>query len=174
MMSPTDDRKLARIRLVEEHVRFENSHDLDGVVKTFGPDARYDDEPWGEHHEGLNDVRGYYHKLMAALPDLSIEVKRRHVTDENLILEVVIRGTHLGSWRGLPSTGRRLEFPLCAVYSFDESDRLAGERIYYDRATLLRQVGIFNEPETKLGQVTTVLSHPLTIARAVARRIRRS
>jgi len=28
------------------------------------------------------------------------------------------------------ATGRRLEFPLCGVYTFDEDGKLAGERIY--------------------------------------------
>jgi steroid delta-isomerase-like uncharacterized protein len=172
MLSLEGDRKLARIRLVEEHVQFENLHDLDGVVKTFGETAVYDDESWNEHFNGLNEVRGYYGELMHALPDLSIEVKKRYVTLENIILEAVIRGSHVGSWRGLPGTGRKVEFPLCAIYSFDEHDRLAGERIYYDRATPLRQVGVFNEPDTTLGRLAIMLTHPVTVARVMARRIR--
>ncbi len=71
-------------------------------------------------------------QLMHALPDLQIEVQRRHVTDDAILVEVMIRGTHLGEWRSLPATGRRVEFPLCGVYTFDADDRLAGERIYYD------------------------------------------
>jgi len=70
---------------------------------------------------------------MNAMPDLEIEVQRRHVTDDAILLEVMIRGTHLGKWRGLPATGRRVEFPLCGVYTFDSENRLAGEKIYYDR-----------------------------------------
>jgi hypothetical protein len=81
-------------------------HDLEGVVRTFGETARYDDEPWGEHYEGRGGVRLFYEQLMKALPDLEIEVQRRHVTDDAIIVEVVIRGTHLGGWRSLPATGR--------------------------------------------------------------------
>ena len=69
---------------------------------------------------------------MHALLDLQIEVQRRHVTDDAILVEVMIRGTHLGEWRRLPATGRRVEFPLCGVYTFDADDRLARERIYYD------------------------------------------
>jgi SnoaL-like polyketide cyclase len=82
------------------------------------------------------------------------------------VLEVTIRGTHLGPWRGLPATGRRLEFPLCGIYTFDANDRLAGERIYYDRALVLRQLGLFYEP-VGLGRLFTALAHPLTIGRAL-------
>ncbi len=46
---PKDSRS-ARIAIVEQHIRLENEHDLDGVLGTFGDTARYDDEPWGEHY----------------------------------------------------------------------------------------------------------------------------
>lgn len=108
---------------------------------------------------------------MAALPDLEIEVLRRHVAEENIILEVVIRGTQMGEWRGLPPTGRRVEVPLCGVYTFDDVDRLAGERIYYDRATVLRQLGVMHDPQSMVGRVATLLGHPITIARVLARKL---
>jgi steroid delta-isomerase-like uncharacterized protein len=167
------DRESARIAVVEQHIRLENEHDLEGVLRTFGDSARYDDEPWGEHYEGRNGVRLFYEQLMKALPDLEIEVQRRHVTDDAILVEVMIRGTHLGGWRGLPATGRRVEFPLCGVYTFDADDRLAGEKIYYDRGTVLRQLGIFHEPQSVLGQISILATHPITIARAFARRLLR-
>jgi len=167
------DRVSARVALVEQHIRLENEHDLEGVLRTFGDPARYDDEAWGEHYEGETGVRRFYEQLMKALPDLEIDVQHRHVTDEAILVEVVIRGTHLGGWRGLPPTGRRVEFPLCGVYTFDAEDRLAGEKIYYDRGTVLRQLGVFHEPQSFLGQISTLVTHPATIARALARKLLR-
>ena len=121
------DRQQSRIALVEEHIRFENQHDLNSVLKTFGDGAHYDDQAWGEHHEGASGVRSFYEQLMKALPDVQIDVQKRYVTDDAVIMEVMIRGTHLGTWRGLPATGRRVEIPLCGIYTFDAQDRLAGE-----------------------------------------------
>ena len=165
------DRLAARAALVERHISLENSHDLEGVLATFGEEARYDDEPWAEHYEGRDGVRNFYTQLMSALPDLEIAVQRQHVTDEAIVVEVMIRGTHLGGWRGLPATGRRVEFPLCGVYTFDAQDRLAGEKIYYDRGTVLRQLGVFHDPRSVLGQLAILATHPATIARALARKI---
>lgn len=162
----------ARLALVEEHVRHENEHDLDGVMATFGPAPEYEDTPWHDHNTGRDGVRTYYERLLRALPNLHIDVQRRHVTDERVILEVIITGTHTGPWRGLPGTGRHVEFPLCAVYSFDNEENLAGERIYYDRATVLRQLGLFHDPDRGLGRLLTPLVHPLTIARAGWRTVR--
>jgi steroid delta-isomerase-like uncharacterized protein len=165
------DRRTARISIVEQHVRLENAHDLHGVLSTFGDSAHYDDEAWGEHYKEATGVRKFYEQLMNALPDLEIEIQHRHVTDDAVVLEVIIRGTHLGPWRGLPATGRRVEIPLCGVYTFDSDDRLSGEKIYYDRGTVLRQLGVFHEPQSMLGQICTLATHPVTIARALARKL---
>jgi steroid delta-isomerase-like uncharacterized protein len=170
----SNDRRGLRIALVEQHIRFENQHDLAGVLGTFGENARYDDEAWGEHYEGSAGVRAFYEQLMTALPDLEIAVERQHLTDDAILVEVTIRGTHLGEWRGLPATGRKIEIPLCGVYTFDENDRLAGEKIYYDRATVLRQMGIFHEPQTALGMLSIFVTHPITILRAFARKLFKS
>jgi hypothetical protein len=88
-------------------------------------------------------------------------------------VEVVIRGTHVGGWGGLPATGRRVEFPLCGVYTLEAEDRLAGEKIYYDRRTALPQLGVFHEPQSVLGRISTLVTHPATIARALARKLLR-
>jgi steroid delta-isomerase-like uncharacterized protein len=159
-----------RLRTVRDHIRFENAHDLPAVLGTFGPSARYDDEPWDEHHVGREAVRSFYENLLRALPDLRIEVRKEHATSEAVIVECLIRGTHGGSWRDLPATGRRIEFPLCGVYTFDEDGKLAGERIYYDRATVLRQCGVFREPTSLSGRLLLFLNHPLNIISALLRK----
>jgi steroid delta-isomerase-like uncharacterized protein len=110
--------------------------------------------------------------LLRALPDLHIDVHQRHVTDDHVILETTISGTHEGNWREFPGTGREVEFDTCAVFAFDDQNELAGERIYYDRASLLRQLGIFHDPERGIGQVLTPLTHPVTFVRALARNVR--
>jgi len=163
----------ARLGRVEEHVSHENAHNLDAVMETFSALSYYDEEPWGEHHVGHEAVRGHYEQLFLAAPDLLIDIHRRHVTEEAVILECEISGTHEGSWRGLPPTGRRISFPICAIYDFeDDGDKLACERIYYDRATELNQLGVMHEPESPLGRVLTALTHPITLGRALARRAR--
>ena len=171
MIAPSSSDAIAvRVRIVEEHVSLENEHNLDGIMGTFGEAARYDDEPWGAHYMGRQEVREFYGQLLQAMPDLHIDIQRRHVGEDAIVLEVVIRGRHLGAWRGLPPTGRQIDFPLCGVYTFDERNKLAGEKIYYDRASVLRQLGVFHEPESLHGRITTALIHPVTMARIVARK----
>jgi hypothetical protein len=59
------------------------------------------------------------------------------------------------------------DFPLCAIFTFDDADRLAGERIYYDRVTVLRQIGVMSEPTSAKGRLSALLLHPLNALRAL-------
>jgi hypothetical protein len=43
--------------------------------------------------------------------------------------------------------------------------------VYYDTATVLQQLGIARDPESITGRLETAASHPLTISRAVVRRV---
>ena len=156
MIADPQDRIRAQVALVEEHVRRENAHDMPGIMATLG-----------EHHEGR--TRGS--RTCSSLPDLRIDITRCLAAEEGVALEVRISGTHLGPWRGLPPTGRRVSFPLCGVYTFDDEGKLAGERIYYDRGSVLRQVGLFHDPQSLLGRLELMLAHPVTVARAYARRL---
>jgi steroid delta-isomerase-like uncharacterized protein len=174
MMAPSPAAIATRLRLVEEHVHLENAHDLEGIIATFGDAARYDDQPWNAHYVGREQVRAFYTQLLHAVPDLHIDIRHRHSAEDTIILEVIICGRHLGNWRGLSPTGRRIELPLCGIYTFDKQDRLAGEKIYYDRATLLGQLGIFHEPESLRGRLATALTHPATMMQVVLRKISRS
>jgi steroid delta-isomerase-like uncharacterized protein len=168
MAMPMSERMAARLALVEEYIAHENRQDLDGIIGTFGATAHYDDVPWSDHHDGRDGVRAFYAELLRAMPDLQIEVRQRHVT-ATIVLEAMVTGRHLGAWRDLPPTSRKIAFPLCAIFTFDDDDRLAGEKIYYDRATVLRQLGVFHEPDHGFGRLNAVLMHPLTMARVVGR-----
>jgi hypothetical protein len=56
----------ARLKVVDEHVKLENHHDLEGIMGTFGATAHYDDEPWGMHYIGRGEVRTFYEGLLQA------------------------------------------------------------------------------------------------------------
>jgi hypothetical protein len=122
MTGTTTDRIAARLRLVDEHVRHENDHDLEAIMATLGATAHYEDEPWGAHYVGRDADDG----LLRALPGLRIDVVHAHASDPAVVLEVVICGKHLGPWRGLPATGALIELPLCGIFTFGDDERLAG------------------------------------------------
>lgn len=138
----TDERIATRLAHVDEHVRAERAHELEALVDTFGDRPFWDDRGANERHNGREGVRAYYAELFAGFPDFSFDIMRRHVAAEAVIVEVVAHGTHQGSWKGIAPTGRRVKFPACVVFTFDATDRLEAETVYYDRMTVLAQLGV--------------------------------
>ena len=80
-----------------------------------------------------------------------------------------------GDPHGLPPTGRAFTCRVLAIFEFEsESDGIVCERVYFDTATIQRQLGIAHDPLTLKGRLATVLNHPVTIAGAFLRRARSS
>jgi steroid delta-isomerase-like uncharacterized protein len=136
----SDSQRAARIKAVQEHFRIENTHDLDAVMATFWHTCSFLAN--NELHDGREAVRAFYSECFRGFPDLRFDIKSLHVRDEAIPVEMVLSGTHSGTWFGIPPTGRRFEIPACAVFIFDEHDKIAGERGYFDSAFLLRQLGL--------------------------------
>ena len=55
-----------------------------------------------------------------------------------------------------------------------EDDQLVCERVYFDQFTIMRQLGLAHDSRSPAGRLATLVSHPLTIGRAVARRASRT
>lgn len=140
----TENGSIQRQRaIVAEHIAAENAHDWDAVANTFVQDDRafYDVVPISTSFKGIEGVRGFYAAISAALPDMRVDVRAEYDCAGCSVREVVISGTHLGDYMGVPPTGNHVRVDLAAFYLFDEKvEKLIAERIYYDQATVLRQM----------------------------------
>ena len=160
-----------REAVVREHMESENRHDFDATIATFAR-PRYEIVPTGDVYDGEEAVRAYFAASRAAFPDQRNEVKSIRHADDAVIAEFDLLGTHLGPLRALPPTGRAFRCRMSAHFIF-EGDALVCERVYFDQLTIMRQLGLAHETTSLAGRATMLLSHPLTIGRAVARRVRR-
>jgi steroid delta-isomerase-like uncharacterized protein len=154
--------------LVRKHVEAENAADYETALATF-QHPRYEYVATDEVYDGADEVMAHWRELDRAFPDQAIEIVALHSSDDAVLMEAVARGTHTGPLRGLPPTGRRFEQPFLAIFIF-EGDALVGERVYYDTATILAQLGVARDPGSLTGRLETVASHPLTIGRGLVRR----
>jgi steroid delta-isomerase-like uncharacterized protein len=155
--------------LVRKHVEAENAADYETALATF-QHPRYEYVATDEVYDGAEQVMAHWRELDKAFPDQEIEIVSLHSADDAVLMEAVARGTHTGPLRGLPPTGRRFEQPFLAIFMF-ESDALVGERVFYDTATLLQQLGVARDPGSLVGRLETAAGHPLTIGRGVVRRV---
>src|ERR671924_1679407 len=164
-MPPTKALREKRERLVIEHMESENEHRFDVTLETFDH-PRYELIGTGDVYDGPDAVARYFEETRTAFPDQRNELIALHHSDDAVIVEANLYGTHEGNFRGLPATGRRFEMRFCALFLFEE-DRLVCERVYFDAGTILRQLGIAHDPLSLRGRVATVLNHPLTIGQAL-------
>ena len=167
-MPPDADLRRRREALVREHMASENEHDFDTTIGTFGH-PRYELVATGDVYDGEEEVRGYFAESRTAFPDQRNELVALHHADDAVIVEFDLLGTHLGRLRALPPTGRAFRARMTAYFLF-EGERLVCERVYFDQLTIMRQLGLAHDPSSVPGRLSTLVSHPVTIARAFVKR----
>ena len=95
---------------------------------------------------GHDAVRRFYrdHFIGGSPPDTSLTPVSRTIGQDQIVDEMIFAFTHTQTmdWMlpGIPPTGRRVEIPLVAIIGFRE-DKVAYERIYWDQASVLVQLG---------------------------------
>ena len=167
-MPISEELRRKREELVIEHMETENRHEYEATIETFDH-PRYELVGTGDVYDGREEVARYFEETRTAFPDQRNELLALHHADDAVLVEAVVRGTHTGPLRSLPPTGRSFELPILAVFMF-EGDGLVCERVYFDSATMLQQLGVARDPLSLVGRVGTAVSHPLTIGRGIIRR----
>ena len=129
-----------REAVVREHMASENRQEFDVTLGTFAH-PRYELIATGEVYDGTEEVSRYYAASRAAFPDQRNEVHALYHADDAVIVEFDLLGTHRGPLRGVPPTGREFRCRMVALFLF-AGDRIVCERVYFDSATILRQLGL--------------------------------
>jgi steroid delta-isomerase-like uncharacterized protein len=129
-----------REALVREHMESENRHEFDATIDTFDH-PRYEIVPTGDVFDGEEEVRRYFEDSRTAFPDQRNELIALHHADDAVIVEFDLKGTHDGPLRGIPATGKAFTCRTVAFFLF-QGDRLVCERVYFDAATILSQLGL--------------------------------
>jgi steroid delta-isomerase-like uncharacterized protein len=168
-MAVLDTAATRREELVRAHVEAENAADYERALATF-QQPRYVYVATDDAYDGAEEVLAHRRELDRAFPDQEIEIVALHTADDAVLMDAIARGTHTGPLRGMPPTGRRFEQRFRAIFLF-EGDALVCERVYYDTATLMQQLGIARHAASLAGRLETAASHPLTISRGIVRRV---
>jgi steroid delta-isomerase-like uncharacterized protein len=134
---------------------------------------RYEIVATGEVHDGHDAVISFYAETARAFPALSFTTPKLRHAQDSVFVDTIFRAAHRGSWRGLPATGRVVEYAMLNVFVFDE-DRLICERMYFDLLTPLRQLGVARDPTSLGGRIATAINHPWTVGLALARSLGKS
>jgi steroid delta-isomerase-like uncharacterized protein len=129
-------------RLFERHRDAEAARDYDGILATFVEDCFLETVALGLRSEGRVAVLTAYEKsYFAAFPDLEPEDEGYAFGDDLMVTWGTLRGTSKGEWLGVPPSGRSFAIGFANLTPFRDG-LMAGERIYFDLATLCDQAGL--------------------------------
>ena len=122
-----------RLAVVREHMESENVHDFDRTIATFAH-PRYELMATGDVFDGEAEVRGYFAKSRADFPDQRNENSVLRSTDDGVIAEFDLLGTHA-------AVGTSFRTRMLALFLFDEGgDGIICERVYFDTDSIRRQI----------------------------------
>ena len=135
-------------QLWEEHTRHEfATRDTEATLATMDDDAYVNHIPVLTGGHGKAALREFYSQrfIPAMPPDTELIPVSRTVGDNQLVDEMIFSFTHTQEmpWMlpGVAPTNRRVEVPLVAIVRF-RNGKLAHEHIYWDQASVLKQIGL--------------------------------
>jgi len=158
------------IRLWELHTQLEfATKDAAATVATMTPDNYVNHVPVMTGGRGRDEMIEFYgeHFIPKMPADTSLRLLARTVGKDRLIDEFVFSFTHeiVMDWMlpGIQPTHRKVEVPMVVVVQF-QGDKIACERIYWDQASVLVQIGVIDPaglPVVGVGQARKFEDHQL-------------
>jgi carboxymethylenebutenolidase len=140
------------IALWDRHIGHEfSTRDVSSTIATMVEDAYVNHVPvmtGGHGHAALH--RFYAEDFISQMPaDTSIQLVARTLGEDQLVDEIIFSFTHSQEmpWMlpGVAPTHRQVDIALVVVVGFREG-KLAHERIYWDQASVLKQIGLLTDP----------------------------
>jgi carboxymethylenebutenolidase len=135
-------------QLWEEHTSHEfSTRDTEQTLATMVEDAYVNHVPVMTGGRGKAALREFYSKdfIPCMPPDTTLTPISRTVGADQLVDEMIFSFTHTQEmpWMlpGVAPTNKRVEVPLVAIVGFRDG-KLAHERIYWDQASVLKQIGL--------------------------------
>src|ERR1700722_5729511 len=139
-------------KLWEEHTAHEFvTRDTEATLETMVEDAYVNHIPVMTGGMGKNALREFYSKdfIPSMPPDTKLTPISRTVGEDQLVDEIIFSFTHTREmpWMlpGVAPTNRYVEVALVAIVRFRDG-KLAHEHIYWDQASVLKQIGLLTDP----------------------------
>ena len=120
-----------------------NNHDVDAIVAAVAEQFIYDERPMTMTTpiRGRQAFREYLKTVFTMFPDLRIQTTSCDTGSALGLAESVMSGTYAGA-KGVPlGRGRRISARVACVFEVG-GGWLVHERLYWDRANFMRQLGL--------------------------------
>ena len=138
-------------KLWEEHTAHEfTTRDTEATLATMVEDAYVNHIPVMTGGTGKDALRAFYSKdfIPAMPPDTTLTPVSRTIGEHQLVDEMIFSFTHTLEmpWMlpGVAPTNKKVEVALVAIVKFRDG-KLAHEHIYWDQASVLKQIGLITD-----------------------------
>lgn len=122
-----------------------NTKDVERALAQYGETVEIVNVPMGMTFSGHEGYKQFIHVWMDAFPDAQVEITHMAANDNSVVTEFRGRGSHAGPLAGptgpIPPTGRSVDIPFCEVQEI-QGGKIVKDRLYFDAATMLRQLGL--------------------------------
>jgi steroid delta-isomerase-like uncharacterized protein len=137
-LTETEERNL---QAVTDVLQFWNTHDVEGILNFYDDEIVWVNMGLEESYEGKQAVREFLNRLMTALPDLVFSVTHKIARGDNVSEQWNIKGTHLGTFMGIPPTGRPIVIEALSMVRLRDGKFLRDE-FYWDTRKVMNQMGL--------------------------------
>ena len=134
-----------------EHLKAEfGTKDAEAAVATLVGDAYVTHVPVDTGGRGKAEIRAFYRdEFIPSWPDdVEVHPRNRVVGSDQLVDELHVTFTHANrmDWflPGVPATNKQVDIDVVIVVQFRDG-MIAAERVYWDQATVLRQIGMLRD-----------------------------
>jgi len=139
--NPLTETEQRNLTSVSDVLEFWNTHDIEGILQFYDDEIVWRNVGLEETYEGKQAVREFLGRLMTALPDLVFTVDHKIARGDNVAEQWTIRGTHLGTFLGIPPTGRQIEIQALSMVVLRDGKFLRDE-FYWDTRRVMNQMGL--------------------------------
>ncbi|MFF5980922.1 ester cyclase [Streptomyces olindensis] len=135
---------------MHEHRMFELAHalavaksrqDIPAALRLLHPDMVLETPAFGTTARGLAENEKALRRFFASFPDYDVALHGRASDSDTLVCWGTARLTMTGDRFGVLPNGERAEVPVFIQFTFKD-DLIAGERFFFDLATLCAQSGV--------------------------------
>lgn len=136
-------------KITEDCLAAWNAHDVEKTASYYTDDCVYEDVAFGVVNRGKEMLKAFINQCFATYPDLKFELKSFLVSGQRTVFEWVMSGSHTVNLpkspiadKSLPATGKSFSVRGISISEFDKMGKIRQNTDYYDRASILRQLGM--------------------------------
>jgi steroid delta-isomerase-like uncharacterized protein len=118
-----------------------NDHSIDAIESIFSGEFIDHMDTYGGLFQGIDGLKKGYAAAFQAFPDLKAIVCQMVAEEDKVVLHKTVMGTHSGEFRGIPATGKKVEYQSIYIFRI-ENNKISEYWGLQDELKLMQQLGV--------------------------------